>query len=189
MSKKKKEKEEIKEEETIEPVEAESEETEGETAEEEKPLTLEDQLAAAQAEAAKNLDGWMRAQAEFANARKRMEKQRVETYQNATASVAAKLLPIIDDFERALDNVPAEIAENSWLEGVQMIQRKLAGILDGLNVAAIEAVGQPFDPMFHEAIMQEATDAFESGVVSKELQKGYQIGDKVIRPSLVYVAE
>lgn len=151
-------------------------------------LTLEEQLEAAQAEAAKNLDGWMRAQAEFANARKRMEKQRAETYLNATINVVEKLLPAIDDFDRALANVPAEIAGNSWLEGIELVQRKLNTILDNLSVTPISAVGQPFDPLFHEAIMQEESDEYESGVVSKELQKGYQIGEKVIRPSLVYVA-
>jgi molecular chaperone GrpE len=157
--------------------------------EQEKPLTIEEQLAAAQEEAAKNLDGWKRAQAEFANARKRMEKQRSESYLNASANVITKLLPVLDDFERALEAVPEEIAGNAWLEGIQLVQRKLLGILDGMNVKPIEAVGETFDPMFHEAIMQEPTDEYESGTVSKELQKGYQLGDRVIRPSLVYVAE
>lgn len=151
-------------------------------------LTLEEQLEAAKAEAAKNLDGWMRAQAEFANARKRMEKQRAETYLNATANVVEKLLPAIDDFDRAMQNIPAEIVDNGWLEGIELVQRKLNTILDNLNVKQIEAVGQPFDPLFHEAIMQEESDEYESGTVSKELQKGYQIGEKVIRPSLVYVS-
>ena len=192
MSKKiKAKKQEQVEPEDIEVVEMEGvdEETAVSEAEEHQPLTLEEQLAAAQAEAAKNLDGWMRTQAEFANARKRMEKQRTETYQNASADVVTKLLPVLDDFERALDNVPAEISENSWLEDIYLVQRKLMGILDGLNVKLIEAVGQPFDPIFHEAIMQEPSDEYESGTVSKELQKGYQVGDRVIRPSLVYVAE
>ena len=189
MSKKTK----VKEQAHVEPEDVEAAEMDEETAvsdvEEQQPPTLEEQLAAAQAEAAKNLDGWMRTQAEFANARKRMEKQRAETYQNASADVVTKLLPVLDDFERALDNVPAEISENSWLEGIYLVQRKLMGILDGLNVKLIEAVGQPFDPIFHEAIMQEPSDEYESGTVSKELQKGYQVGDRVIRPSLVYVAE
>jgi molecular chaperone GrpE len=171
--------------EVVEVQEAEEEATE----EEKEPPTLEEQLADAQAEAAKNLDGWMRTQAEFANARKRMEKQRAETYQNASADVIAKLLPVLDDFERALAAVSDEIVENSWLEGIQLVQRKLENILDGMNVKPIEAVGQPFDPVYHEAIMQEPTDEYESGTVSTELQKGYQIGDRVIRPSLVYVAE
>ncbi|MCB9445018.1 MAG: nucleotide exchange factor GrpE [Ardenticatenaceae bacterium] len=184
----------VEEKDQVEPEDVEAVEMEGsgeETAvsEPEAEPTLEEQLAAAQAEAAKNLDGWMRTQAEFANARKRMEKQRAETYQNASADVVTKLLPILDDFERALSTVPSEIAEISWLEGIQLVQRKLLGILEGLNVKTIEAVGQHFDPVFHEAIMQEPSDEYDSGVVSKELQKGYQLGDRVIRPSLVYVAE
>lgn len=194
MSKKTKVK--VEEQAQIESEEVEAAAGEGETVEtavpeteEQQPPTLEEQLAASQAEAAKNLDGWMRTQAEFSNARKRMEKQRAETYQNASADVVTKLLPVLDDFDRALDNVPAEISENSWLEGIYMVQRKLMGILDGLNVQLIEAVGQPFDPIYHEAIMQEPSDVYESGTVSKELQKGYKVGDRVIRPSLVYVAE
>ncbi|HEX6387622.1 MAG TPA: nucleotide exchange factor GrpE [Anaerolineae bacterium] len=155
----------------------------------EEPLSLEEQLAAAQAEAAKNLDGWMRAQAEFANARKRLERQRAEAYLNATADLAARLLPVLDDFERALENVPEEIADHSWIEGILLVQRKLAAVLESYNVTPIAAVGQPFDPNLHEALSQEASDEFESGVVTRELQKGYKIGDRVLRPSLVYVAE
>ncbi len=151
--------------------------------------SLEEQLAAAQAEAAKNLDGWMRAQAEFANARKRMDKQRIEIQQRATGDQAARLLPVVDDFERALENVPEAISQDSWFEGLQLVHRKLTGILESLGVSPIEAVGQPFDPNCHEAIMQEASDQYESGIVTRELQKGYKLGDRVLRPSLVNVAE
>lgn len=151
--------------------------------------TLEEQLEAARAEAAKNLDGWMRVQAEFANARKRMDKQRLEIQQRATADTAAKLLPVVDDFERAIETVPEAISADSWFEGIQLVRRKLTAILEGMNVKTIEAVGQPFDPNCHEAIMQEASDEYESGTVTRELQKGYMLGDRVIRPSLVYVAE
>ncbi len=163
-----------------EPVDA-----DGETAE----LTVAEQLAAAQAEAAKNMDGWLRSQAELANARKRFDKQRVETYTRATAELVSRLLPILDDFERALDNVPETIAQDSWFEGLHLVQRKLLGLLEQYKVEAIEAVGQPFDPNLHEAIMQEPSDEHKSGHVSRELQKGYRLGDQVIRPSLVYVAE
>ena len=152
------------------------------------PPTLEEQLAAALAEAEDYKDRWMRSQAEFANARKRMEKQRLDTYSNATATVIEKLLPIVDDFERAMGSLPAEISENSWLEGIQLVQRKLNATLDNFNVAAIEAIGEPFDPNLHEAITQEPTEEFESGVVCRVLQTGYKIGDRVIRPSLVVVA-
>jgi molecular chaperone GrpE len=179
--------------ETIEEEEQVIEPVDGETAEseqvEETPLSVEDQLAAAQAEATKNLDGWMRAQAEFANARKRMEKQRAETYLNATADMAAKLLPVLDDFERALADIPSDVAANDWSEGIVLVQRKLVTILEGLNIKHMEVMGQPFDPNFHEAILQVASDEYESGFVCQELQKGYQLGDRVIRPSLVYVAE
>ncbi len=160
-----------------------------EVTETEEPLSLEQQLEAARAEAQQNLDGWMRTQAEFANARKRMEKQRSQTYANATVDVLTKFLPVLDDFGRALREVPPELADHSWLEGIQLVQRKITTILEGFNVKPIEAIGQPFDPNCHEAIMKEASDEYESGIVSKELQQGYQMGDRVIRPSLVYVAE
>ncbi|MCA9916783.1 MAG: nucleotide exchange factor GrpE [Anaerolineales bacterium] len=152
------------------------------------PPTIEEQLAAVQAEAEDYKDRWLRSQAEFANARKRMEKQRLDTYTNATASVIDKLLPIVDDFERAMDNLPEEINGHSWLEGIQLVQRKLQSTLDNFNVTAIDAVGQPFDPTWHEAITQEPSDEYESGVVCRVLQTGYKIGDRVIRPSLVVVA-
>ncbi len=150
--------------------------------------TLEEQLAAAKDEAAKNLDGWLRAQAEFANARKRFDKQRADAYTNATADVITNLLPIIDDFQRAIDNVPETISNDSWFEGIRLVQRKLQNILETFNVTPIEAVGQPFDPTLHEAIMQEESDEHESGIICRELQKGYKLGERVIRPALVYVA-
>jgi molecular chaperone GrpE len=151
--------------------------------------SLEEQLEIARAEAARNLDGWMRVQAEFANARKRMDKQRIEIQQQATGDLATRLLPVVDDFDRALENVPTTIGQDSWFEGIQLVQRKLTNILESLGVRTIEAVGQPFDPNCHEAIMQEASEQYESGSVSRELQKGYKLGDRVLRPSLVYVAE
>lgn len=164
--------------ETVETLESESTES----------PTIEEQLAAAQAEAEDYKDRWLRSQAEFANARKRMEKQRLDIYTNATANVIEKLLPIVDDFERAMGSLPEEIRENSWLEGMQLVQRKLLATLENFNVTPIEAVGEPFDPNLHEALTQEPTDEFESGVVCRVMQTGYKIGDRVIRPSLVVVA-
>lgn len=152
-------------------------------------VALDEQLAQAQAEAADYKDRWLRGQAEFANARKRMDKERSELYNTATVDVVKKLLPILDDVERALDNVPEAIQENSWLEGIQMIQRKLLNVLETFQVSPITAVGQPFDPNFHEAITQEPSDEYDSGIVCRELQKGYKAGERVVRPSLVAVAE
>jgi molecular chaperone GrpE len=159
---------------------------EAEVAEE---LSVEEQLAAAKEEAAKNMDSFLRAQAELSNARKRFEKQKVLVYTNANADLVMKLLPALDDFGRAIDNVPDNIMEDSWFEGIELVQRKLSGILESLSVKEIEAVGEPFDPNFHDALAQEPSDVYESGIVTREMIKGYQIGDKVVRPSLVYVAE
>lgn len=150
--------------------------------------TLEEQLEAARAESARNLDSLLRAQAELSNARKRFEKQRAQTYTNANAELAAKLLPVVDDFERALGSVPQNVSEDGWFSGIELVYRKLVSILDGMGVQPIEAVGRPFDPNFHEALGVEETDAFESGVVTREMQRGYQLGDRVVRPALVYVA-
>ncbi len=151
--------------------------------------SLEEQLAAAKEEASKNMDSFLRAQAELSNARKRFEKQQVQVYTNANADLVMKLLPALDDFERATESVPENIREDSWFEGIELVQRKLFGILESLNLKEIEAVGQPFDPNFHDALAQEPSDKYESGTVTREMIKGYQIGDKVVRPSLVYVAE
>lgn len=165
-------------------------ESEDEAAEEttEEP-SLEEQLAQAQAEAAGYKDRWMRSQAEFANARKRMEKQRADAYTNAKADIVLNLLPVLDDFERALANAPETIREDSWYEGIELVERKMQMVLEGLSVSPVAAVGEPFDPNWHEAVSQEPSDEHESGTVSRELQKGYKIGDRVIRPSLVVVSE
>ena len=158
-------------------------------------LTLEEQLVAMEAKAsdyeakaAEYLDGWQRARAEFANARKRLERERAEAYSNAAVDYAKKLLPILDDFDRAIDNAPPEIKKDDWFEGIALVQRKLNGILNDLNVQRIEAIGQPFDPNFHEALALMEADGVESGVVIEELQIGYCMGDRIIRPALVNVS-
>ena len=151
--------------------------------------TPDDDLAVARAEAARNLDGWQRTQAEFANARKRFEKQRAEAYANANADLGAKLLPLLDDFERALATAPAGIQADPWLAGVGLVYRKMLSVLEEMNVEPIAAVGAPFDPNMHEALGQEPSNDYDSGLVAREMRRGYRIGDRVIRPSLVMVAE
>lgn len=150
--------------------------------------SLEEQLELARAEAAEYLDGWQRARAEFANARKRLERQRTEAYQNAAVDYAGKLLPILDDFDRALESVPETVAADPWFAGLHLVRRKLESILTDLNVEPIQAKGQPFDPNYHEALALIEADGVEHGIIIEELQTGYRIGDRVIRPSLVNVA-
>ena len=181
------EQEEVKEERVTGEVAEDGAEHPGEATSEE--LSLEEQLENAKAEAAKNLDSFLRAQAELANARKRFEKQRAQVYANANAELAGKLLPVLDDFERALENVPPEISEDKWFSGIELVYRKLVTILENMNVESIEAVGQPFDPNYHEALGAETSDEYESGTVTREMLKGYQLDGRVIRPSLVYVAD
>lgn len=154
----------------------------------EQPLSIEEQLTAAQAEAARNLDGWQRTQAEFANARKRFEKQRVETYVNANADLVARLLPVLDDLERALESAPAETRDAPWIAGVNLVFRKMLAVLEELGVQNIPAVGEPFDPNLHEALSEETSEDYESGLIVREMRRGYRLGDRVIRPSLVTVA-
>lgn len=147
-----------------------------------------EQLAAAREEAARNLEGWQRTQAEFANARKRMEKQRADAYVDANIELVRKLLPVVDDMDRALQSAPRQVQDDAWFSGLVLVDRKFGSVLESLQVEPIEALGQPFDPNFHEAIGQEPTNEYENGIVSREMQKGYRLGDRVIRPSLVYVA-
>jgi molecular chaperone GrpE len=151
-------------------------------------VALEEQLADAEAKAAEYLDGWQRARAEFANARKRLERERSEARRKATIDVAARLLPVLDDFQRAIENAPAEVADDSWFEGIALVNRKLLNILEEIGIEPIQALGEPFDPNVHEAVLQEESDTFESGTVCKELQTGYRMGERVIRPAMVIVA-
>lgn len=177
----------MSEEQLIENEDAEAVEPTPEEQEEAEP-TLEEQLETAQAEAAKHLDTALRAQADLVNARKRFEKQRIQAYTNATAELVSKILPALDDFDRAIENAPEAVVEDSWYSGIELVQRKLNTILENFNVKPIDAVGQPFDPNFHEALSEEDSDEYESGTVTRELLKGYKIGDRVVRASLVYVA-
>jgi molecular chaperone GrpE len=150
--------------------------------------SLEEKLEEAEAKAAEYLDGWQRARAEFANARKRLEKGQANAYANAGVDFVSKLLPVLDDFKRALDSAPPEIVEDPWFEGLDLVHRKIQSMLEAMDVQAIEAVGQPFDPTLHEALALREADGVESGIVVEELQTGYQLGDRVIRPALVNVS-
>ncbi len=150
--------------------------------------SLETKLSEAQSKADEYLDGWQRARAEFANFKKRAEKERDEAYQNAAVDTLRKILPIIDDFDRAMSNVPAEKAEEDIIKGFTLIHRKLLNLLENSGIKVINPVGEEFNPAFHEAIGRDDNTDVPSGHVSTVLQKGYIYGDKVLRPALVRVA-
>ncbi|HSR20411.1 MAG TPA: nucleotide exchange factor GrpE [Anaerolineales bacterium] len=143
------------------------------------------QLAQAEAKAAENLDGWQRALAEFQNFRKRVERDRAVEQIAMKGDLIKKVLPVLDDLERALQN---RSGEDAWVSGIELIQRKLQSLLEAEGVKRIEAEGSAFDPNFHEAIAQEPVDGAESGQVVAVLQHGYMLGDRVIRPAQVRVA-
>ena len=149
-------------------------------------LTLEQQVAAERAKAAEYLDNWQRSHAEFLNYRRRTESERADMAAFANAALLTKLLPVVDDFDLALANVPAEARASSWLEGIALIQRKLQRLLESEDVTVIEALGQPFDPKLHEAVMMD-DDTREPHTVVAELRKGYRLRDRVLRPTLVRV--
>ncbi len=142
----------------------------------------------AQREAQSNKDGWQRARAEFANYKKRTERERSELFQRASLDTLKQLLPIVDDFDRAFESLPEDISDNPWLGGMSMIQRKFVNLLEKYEVEAIDPTGDLFDPNLHQAIGAEASDEVESGHVIETLQKGYRAGDTVLRLALVKVA-
>ena len=134
-----------------------------------------------------------RRQADFENYRKRVERERSETYNRVVADVATKLLPVSDNLKRALEaESSVEAAESDefrhFLSGVDLIWKQLNGVLEALGVKPIPAVGEQFDPHVHEAVVTEATDEYEPDTVIQEIVAGYRLGDKLIRPALVKVA-
>jgi len=149
---------------------------------------LETKLTEAQAKANEYLDGWQRARADFANYKKRAEKERDEAYQIAAVDTLRKLLPIIDDLDRAVSNVPGEKADDDVIKGFTLIHRKLVNLLENTGIKVVNPVGETFNPAFHEAIGQDESGDVPSGHVTTVLQKGYMYGDKVLRPALVRVA-
>ena len=145
-------------------------------------------LIDAQKEAAVNREGWQRAQADFANFKKRTERERGELFQRAALDTLGALIPIIDDFDRAFETVPEALSDDPWFDGVSIIQRKFMSLLENFEVEVIDPTGELFDPNWHQAIGAEASDEVESGYVIETLQKGYRAGDKVLRLALVKVA-
>jgi len=167
-------------EEAVEPVEAE---------EAEKSEDIESLKKALQDErekAERYLANWQRAEADFINYKKRSEQERSGTAESANAALVKDLLPVLDDLERALGNVPEDFDDPTWVEGVKLIYRKLKGVLEERGLEEIVAEGEEFDPNIHEAVMCVEG---EEGKVCEEVQKGYRFRDRLLRPSMVKVGK
>jgi len=134
-----------------------------------------------------HLRGMQRAAADFANYRRRVDEERAGLSQFSNALLIGKLLAVLDDFDRALETVPPGTNE-AWVDGIRLVERKLRALLEAEGVTEIEALGQPFDPNLHEAVVHETTTDHPDNQVIGELQRGYRLRDRVLRPSLVRVA-
>lgn len=130
-----------------------------------------------------------RQMAEFDNFRKRSEKEKSAMFETGAKSVIEKILPVVDNFERGLQSVGEEEKGSAFADGMQMIYKQLMTELENLGVTPIEAVGTEFNPDLHNAVMQVASEEYESGIVAQELQKGYKYRETVVRHSMVAVVE
>ncbi len=160
----------------------------------EKPVdetaALRQELEQVKAQAVEYLDGWQRARAELANARKRFEKERNEAGQLANSLLLRKILPVLDDLNRAIKTVPDDLRQHAWVDGVWLIQRKFLNVLDSEGVQPIEVKpGDAFDPTLHEAVTHEASPDHKEGEIIAEIQTGYKFSGQVLRPALVRVAK
>lgn len=144
-------------------------------------------IAALLAERDGYLEQLQRIAAEYANFRRRTENERVQERKNAARDLLAQVVPVIDDFERALNNVPAALADDSWVNGVLLIERKLMAVTERFDVHKIDALGQPFDPALHEAVSHDPETT--ENMVVEIYQNGYTLGNQVLRPAMVRVGD
>jgi molecular chaperone GrpE len=146
------------------------------------------QLEEANQKAEEHREGWQRALADYANLKRRAERDQAVLQQTLVANILRRYLEISDDLERALGNRPREGEAGRWAEGVELTYRKLMNFLEAEGVSSIPAEGQFFNPTLHEAISQEDHPDFESGQIIGIVQQGYLLGDRVLRPARVRVA-
>ena len=133
-------------------------------------------------------DKLTRQMAEFDNFRKRTEKEKSQMYEIGAKDIIEKILPVVDNFERGLDAVKEEDKEDPFVQGMEKVYKHLLTTLEGIEVKPIEAVGQPFDPNFHNAVMHVEDENFGENIIAEEFQKGYTYRDSVVRHSMVKVA-
>ncbi|HKA23176.1 MAG TPA: nucleotide exchange factor GrpE [Blastocatellia bacterium] len=172
-------------------VEIEASDPEGvdESLPEDSTAKLQSQIDGLLAEKSALYDKLLRGQAEFENYRKRTERERAELYQHGRDDVLLQFLPVVDNFERALSSLETSEGDAEALRhGVELIHKQFKDALSKFGLEAVEAVGQTFDPHVHEAVTTEATDKHKENTVIQEFQRGYRIGDRLLRPAKVKVA-
>jgi molecular chaperone GrpE len=145
-------------------------------------------IAQLEKEVAEYKDSYLRSAADFKNYKRRTEQERADLIRSASAGLLLKLLPVMDDLERAMHSVTPEVEASQWYGGFKLIPHKLQTLLESEGVRPIEALGQDFDPNQHEAVIYEPAEGQE-GKVTADLQKGYTLRDKVLRPSMVKVGQ
>lgn len=144
------------------------------------------ELEDAKAKADQYYKNWQRSAADFINYKRRIEQERSENARLASAALVINLLPIYDDLDRAVATVDAQLAGLNWVQGIIAIQQKFTRLLEAMDVSEIPAAGEPFDPAHHEAVGRQQG---QEGLVLHVVQKGYQLGDRVIRPAMVIVGD
>lgn len=145
---------------------------------------VQKELAQEKAKAAKYLANWQRAEADLINYKRRSEQEKEEAKRFAHTTLMLELLPFLDDLELAFAAIPPQLAEEGWVEGIKLVRHKLETILERQGLSPIKALGEPFDPGFHEAVRQSKG---KDGIVVAEVQRGYLFRDRVIRPAKVVV--
>jgi len=150
---------------------------------------LRAELEAAQTQTAEHLASLQRTAADFANFRRRTSEDRERELGLASESLLRKLLVVADDFDRALETMPADLRGIGWIEGIVLLDRKLRQLLESEGVTPIEAIGRPFDPREHEAIVSVPATGRPDGEIVAEVQRGYRVRDRVLRPAQVAVAD
>lgn len=152
---------------------------------------LKKEVAEARAEAAETYDRLLRLSAEFENYKKRMQRQAEDHRKYANENIIKDLLSVVDNLERAVNasRQSDSEADACMLEGLEMTLNEIRKVLKKYQVEPVEAVGQPFDPTYHEAVMQQPSEEYPDNTVIQEMQKGYMLHDRLIRPAMVVVAK
>jgi molecular chaperone GrpE len=151
--------------------------------------TLEEELAKVRLEMDQFRSLLQRAHADFSNYRRRIEDEHEDLIKRANASLILQILPVLDDFQRALVDLPEDASMSRWVQGVRLIQRSLQSLLESSGLSKIESIGRGFDPWEHEAVSFEETDMLDDEIVTNVIREGYSLNGKVLRPSQVIISK